>query len=799
MALIVPIIADTSGLTRALGKGQSSLRRFGKIAAGVAGAAAFGGLVATVKVGIDEFMEAQKVMAQTNAVLKSTGGVAKVTATQITDLSSSIMKMTGIDDEAVQSGQNLLLTFTKIRNETGKGNDIFDQATLAMTNLSVAMGKDLNSSAILVGKALNNPIKGMGALSKAGVQFTEGQKAIIESLVDSGNIMGAQKIILRELETQFGGSAEAAGKTLPGQLNILKQTFSNLAGELVAGFLPSVARAATSLVDFLQKFAKQPTLDAKIRLVVGGVTDIAGTVYRNLLTWWTTTQRTELPARIIMTPSGRQQFDAFFAGIERDAGKAGRDAIRMLIGAFTSGGRKELGPALTGVFEKAYGILEFTHRISGTTAAIRFITGMIRQIDDSMESVAQAIVDGLSSALDGMTGGLSGAFDRLVARAAKKGKPAFKQAFAVIITDPIKDAIASARDSLAGLGSSLGEMLSRITGATSPEAKEAAAIRKRQKTERKAREEKALRDALATAETVEDRERAQLELDDWLLEEEAQRLEQVVTDRQEADALSIDNLITEFNRGLIGFEEFSSRLDGIIGTDRGTELGIAFADGFSKAVATLTTTVQSIVAGTAGVQAPAGTEVAAAQSGQQEKENAYQEAVRKRRQDRAARLARAEAAARAPGSRAGTRIDPGERAEIHRIMALWDENNKPPTRSAFGLARGGILKQPTFVAGEAGREAVIPLESSSAMKILRDAIGGGGGSTVVYNLVVNAGLGTDPDDLGRAIVESIKRYEKRNGAVFQGPIVTTLANAAGKTSTASAATDFNRAKTLRSG
>ena len=77
--------------------------------------------------------------------------------------------------------------------------------------------------------------------------------------------------------------------------------------------------------------------------------------------------------------------------------------------------------------------------------------------------------------------------------------------------------------------------------------------------------------------------------------------------------------------------------------------------------------------------------------------------------------------------------------------------------------------------------------------------GGGGGSSVVYNLVVNAGLGTDPDNLSRTIVESIKRYEKRNGAVFQGPIVTTLANAAGKTSTASAATDFNRAKTLRSG
>jgi hypothetical protein len=112
---------------------------------------------------------------------------------------------------------------------------------------------------------------------------------------------------------------------------------------------------------------------------------------------------------------------------------------------------------------------------------------------------------------------------------------------------------------------------------------------------------------------------------------------------------------------------------------------------------------------------------------------------------------------------------------------------------------GGILKQPTFVAGEAGREAVIPLESSSAMKILRDAIGGGGGSTVVYNLVVNAGLGTDPDDLGRVIVESIKRFEKRNGQAFSAPLLSTTQNISGATSTASAKTDFNRVTTLRKG
>jgi len=132
-------------------------------------------------------------------------------------------------------------------------------------------------------------------------------------------------------------------------------------------------------------------------------------------------------------------------------------------------------------------------------------------------------------------------------------------------------------------------------------------------------------------------------------------------------------------------------------------------------------------------------------------------------------------------------------------MATWDKENPKPQRAQYGLALGGILKQPTFVAGEAGKEAVIPLESGSAMRILRDAIGGGGGSTQVINLTVNAGLGTNPDELSQVIVNSIKRYEKRNGAVFQGPIVSVAANAAGVTSTDSGATTFNRVRSLRSG
>jgi hypothetical protein len=82
---------------------------------------------------------------------------------------------------------------------------------------------------------------------------------MIRAMVESGDTMGAQKLILAELTKEFGGSAEAAGKTLPGQLNILKETFSNVAGEIVAKMIP----ALKSILDWVQ--AHWTEIEATIR------------------------------------------------------------------------------------------------------------------------------------------------------------------------------------------------------------------------------------------------------------------------------------------------------------------------------------------------------------------------------------------------------------------------------------------------------------------------------------------------------------------------------------------------------
>lgn len=208
--------------------------------AGVAGAAAFG--VSAYNAAI----ESQKISNETARVIETTGASAWTSADQVGAYAGSLSELTGVDDEAIQSGANLLLTFTKVQNKVGEGNDVFDQATLAALDMSTAMGVDMRTSAMQIGKALNDPIAGMGKLSKAGVSFTEDQKDQIRTLQESGDVLGAQKVILGELAVEFGGAAEAAGT--PVEKLMVK--VGNLQEAFGAGLIPMVDKAVEGVESF---------------------------------------------------------------------------------------------------------------------------------------------------------------------------------------------------------------------------------------------------------------------------------------------------------------------------------------------------------------------------------------------------------------------------------------------------------------------------------------------------------------------------------------------------------------------
>ena len=213
--LVVKIGADLSGLDAGIKEAANTVSSFGDVLKGSflgglganLATSAFDMLKGSVTEAIHALAEVDKIGGQTAAVIKSTGGAAGVTADAVASLADQLERKTGVEAESIQRGQNLLLTFTNIKDAAGAGNDIFSQTTKIMTDLGIAMGTDASSAAIQLGKALNDPTQGITALTRVGVSFTDAQKEQIKALQESGNIMGAQKIILAELQKEFGGSS----------------------------------------------------------------------------------------------------------------------------------------------------------------------------------------------------------------------------------------------------------------------------------------------------------------------------------------------------------------------------------------------------------------------------------------------------------------------------------------------------------------------------------------------------------------------------------------------------------------
>jgi hypothetical protein len=386
----------------------------GKAAPLMAGAAVAGGALAA-KVGVDAvnaFQEANKVAAQTGAVIKSTGNAAHVSADGVAALAGKLSQQTGIDDEAIQSGQNMLLTFKNIRNETGKGNKIFDQASTSLVDLSTAMGTDPKQAAIQLGKALNDPAKGLTALGRSGIQFDKGQKDRIKGLVKQGKTMDAQKIILKELNSEFGGSAKAQATNT----DRMRVAVGNLQ-ESIGGKLAPMVEKATG---WLLKFGQSGRATALLKSALAAVQPILAAATETFHALWDAVQPLVpyiqagfLPAlKILGTVLGAVLIVNLkvLTGAMKGLGVAIRGGIAGIKGLIAFGRR--VAPSLVGGFNKvkaaAQSVWGFISGLPGK------ISGLAGRFVNAGKNIAGAIGRGIKSALQSGAG-MAGDIGRAVA------------------------------------------------------------------------------------------------------------------------------------------------------------------------------------------------------------------------------------------------------------------------------------------------------------------------------------------------------------------------------------------------
>ena len=189
--------------------------------------------------------EQEKALSQLDSILRSTGHAANITSIQLDSMAKGLAGMTRFGDEAIHSAEKLLLTFTNIKD------DVFPDALGLTLDMAEAFGTDLKSSAIQLGKALNDPARGFTALRRIGVSFTGEQEKMIKNFVKTGDVASAQKVILEELKHEFGGISQNAG-TLSTRMALLAEAwgdFQERLGESLEPLLMPVLGFVTRLLN----------------------------------------------------------------------------------------------------------------------------------------------------------------------------------------------------------------------------------------------------------------------------------------------------------------------------------------------------------------------------------------------------------------------------------------------------------------------------------------------------------------------------------------------------------------------
>lgn len=206
--LRVLVTAEVDRAIKQLGsldkKTKSTESEFKKLGQVIGSAFATKEIIAFSQTAIKAWENSQRTVRTLGAVLKSTGAEAWTSSEELQKMASSLQDLTGYANDSIISMQSVLLGFKNING------DNFKEATKAILDMSAVMGMDLKSAAQSIGKALDDPINGMDSLREQGFKFTDAQKKVMQSMIDTGNIAGAQKIILDELNGTFGGAAEAA-------------------------------------------------------------------------------------------------------------------------------------------------------------------------------------------------------------------------------------------------------------------------------------------------------------------------------------------------------------------------------------------------------------------------------------------------------------------------------------------------------------------------------------------------------------------------------------------------------------
>lgn len=277
--ITLPIVykSDDSGLKQAGKQLDGFGKTIAKIGGLIAGAFAIGKISSFAKESLLAAEAAATAQSRIEAVAEATGifGAETESVTQrLAEFAKSQEMRLAVDDKVIKGVQAQLLSFKQLSTSADEMGGAFDRATTIAFDMAAAGFGSAESNATALGKALEDPIRGVSALARTGTVFTEEQKEQIRVLQESGDLIGAQEIVLKELETQYGGVAAAtadASDQLAIAADNIKENFGAallpVFNELVQGLLPVFEQIGTGLGDAMTSIT--PVLTNLAQMIPG--------------------------------------------------------------------------------------------------------------------------------------------------------------------------------------------------------------------------------------------------------------------------------------------------------------------------------------------------------------------------------------------------------------------------------------------------------------------------------------------------------------------------------------------------
>lgn len=272
-AISVSIIGDATQARAAFKQAEDAAGSLGEqmksVGKTVAGAFATGAIVAFAKGAIQAAEESQVADQRLRQIATSMGvfgsQVEDVTD-RISSYASQLSRTTGLEDEQIKLVQAKLLTFKDLATTADQMGGAFDRATIAAVDMAAAGFGSAETNAVALGKALQDPINGLTTLRRVGITFTESQKEMIRSLVETNRIGEAQAVILGVIEQKFGGTAEATVT----ESQRMRIAFSELQESVGLALLPAFEAITSALIPVFDAFGKLPK-ELQSTIAVGGL------------------------------------------------------------------------------------------------------------------------------------------------------------------------------------------------------------------------------------------------------------------------------------------------------------------------------------------------------------------------------------------------------------------------------------------------------------------------------------------------------------------------------------------------